>query len=146
MILLKMLPDQIMRHWSFIKDCIIASAPPVVSMDEDAMIRLQEALLLEQMQCWAAVEDLDSVTVYGTMLTKCVFDECTGVKNLLIFSVCITSTHPPTLWKDSYEILRKFAGAQGCKNILCFTTQDKIVEIAKSLGADVSWRLIQLPV
>ncbi len=146
MILLKMLPDQIMRHWSFVKDCIVASAPPGFNNDPDAMIRLQESLLLEQAQCWAAAEDLGSNTIYGTMITKCVYDECTGVKNLLIFSVCITSLHPPTLWKDSYESLRAFASAQGCKSILSFTNQDKVVEIAQSLGADVSWRLIQLSV
>ncbi len=144
--LLRLTPEQVMNHWSFIKDCIDASAPPLLKGNEVAMITIQEGLLLDQMQCWVAIESLIENGIYGTMITKAVYDECSGVKNLLIFSVCITAEHPPTLWMESYEQLKKFALSQNCHSIICFSDQQRILEISQSLGADTSWHLIQIPV
>lgn len=144
--LVKLLPEQVMRFWDQIEECIRVSLPPMLEESNENILRIQESLLVERMQCWLGVEDLLETTIYGIMTTSFCYDDCTGQKNLLIFSLTIVNAYPETLWKDSYETLRKFAAFHECKQIIAYTNLDSVAMIVRNLGGDDSWKMLKLPV
>jgi hypothetical protein len=71
-------------------------------------------------------------------------EEISGTKNMLIFSVTTYQPHNQELWTDGYKALRAYAAAKGCRKIISFSNDPRVLAIAKTLGADVGWNLIQL--
>ena len=144
--ILRLLPDQIMEHWHFIKESMEKAFPPVAHATGDVMLIIQEQFLLGDMQCWFGVESLDSAGIVAVMTTKVVYDEVTKTKNMLIFSVTSYMMHSEELWFDGYETLRAYARSKGCNKIISFSDNPQVMHIAKKLGANVEWKLIQLDI
>jgi hypothetical protein len=144
--ILRLLPDQIMEHWHFIRDSMVRSFPPIAQQSPEALLRLQEQFLLGEMDCWFGVEALNTQDIIAVMTTKVVAEEATGTKNMLIFSVTTYQLHSPDLWSDGYDTLRKYAASFGCTKIISFTNNPIVLEIARSLGADINWTLVQLAI
>lgn len=140
--LLRLTSDQVMQYWTSIKRCIEESLPPTTNNIDDALLHVQEQLLVGSMQCWAAVDSPNSPVIYGIATTKVVYDECTGDKNLLLFSVTTILEHPQTLWRDAYLALSKFAKSQGCNKLIAYSNNDIMIKIAQGLGADTEWVLL----
>jgi hypothetical protein len=135
-----------MDHWHFIKDAMEKAFPPVAQQSEEAFLAMQEQFLLGEMDCWFGVESLDSEEIIAVMTTKVVNDEVTRTRNMLIFSVTSYQVHSMNLWIDGYDTLKKYAAAKGCAKIISFSDNPRVLSIAKNLGADVEWRLIQLDI
>ena len=144
--LIRLLPDQVMDRWNFIKDCIRRGLPPAVRDDELVLVEIQSKLLVDELICWFAMESLESDIVYGVMTTGIITDPFSNTKNLLIYTIATTNAHPDNIWWDSYIPLRRYALGQGCKAILAYTNDPRVIEIAKNLGGNVDWNLIQLSV
>lgn len=144
--ILRLLPNQIMEQWAFIKDAMIRSFPPVAEATDETFLEMQEQFLLGAMDCWFAIESLDAEDIIAVMTTKIVMEEATKTKNMLIFSVTSYALHTSDLWTAGYSSLRRYAAARGCNKIISFTNNPNILKIAESLGADVEWRLVQLAV
>jgi len=111
-----------------------------------ALLEIQSQLLVEKLQCWFALADQGSDMVYGVMTTGIVRDEFSGTNNLLIYTVTVTDAHPSSLWEEAYIPLRIYAKSLLCTEIVAYSNQPRMLEIAERLGADTSWRLIQLPI
>lgn len=135
-----------MDHWHFIKDSIIRSFPPIACATEESLLAAQEAFLLGEMDCWFGVESLESQEIIAVMTTKMVREDITGTKNMLIFSVATYQLHNADLWISGYKTLKAYAKSKGCAKIISFTDNPRVVNIAESLGADVTWHFIQLEV
>lgn len=135
-----------MTHWTFIRECILRSLPPMIEGHDLALLEIQSKLLVDEMQAWFGLPKLGSSAIYGVMTTGVVQDEFSGTKNMLIYTVTITNAHPKELWQHAYGVLRKYAKSRGCNKIISYTNQMRILEIALELGADVEWHLVQLNV
>jgi hypothetical protein len=144
--ILRLLPDQIMEHWHFIKDSMERSFPPVAEATPEAFLELQQSFLLGEMDCWFAVTSIDTEDIIAVMTTKVVMEDVTKTRNMLIFSVTTYQLHSEDLWTDGYNALRKYAAGKGCNKIISFTDNPNVLRIASQLGADVNWSLIQLEV
>ena len=140
--LLKFSPTQIMENWPYIKECIALSLPPYVLASSDAMLRIQEQLLVEYLECWACVDDKLG-ELFGIVTTKIAVDDLTLTKNLLVFTITITEAHEHSVWSDGYYYLSKYATAKGCASIIAYTNQESVVALANSIKGDTSWRLLQ---
>jgi hypothetical protein len=144
--ILRLLPDQIMEHWHFIKDAIERSLPPLTTASPEAFLEMQQSFLLGEMDCWFAVTSIDSSDIIAIMTTKVVMEEVTKTKNMLIFSVTTYQPHSKDLWTDGYNALRKYAASKGCNKIISFTYNPNVLKIASQLGANIEWSLVQLEV
>ena len=142
--LLKFSPTQIMENWPYIKECIALSLPPYVLDCQDAMIRIQEQLLVEYLECWACVND-ELESLFGIVTTKIAVDDLTLTRNLLIFTITMTEEHEDNVWLEGYEYLSKYAKARNCSSIIAYTNQESVIMLARNLGGDTSWRMLQFP-
>ena len=140
--LLKFSPIQIMENWPYIKECISLSLPPYVLGSQDAMLRIQEQLLVEYLDCWACVND-ELGTLFGIMTTRVAVDDITLTKNLLIFTITLTEEHENDVWLEGYEYLSKYAESRNCTSIIAYTNQEHVIALADNLRGDTSWRMLQ---
>ena len=142
--LIQLLPEQSMEYWEYIKDCIGQSLPPHIELTDDVLISIQENILTGALQCWLAAEDiLHPLLSYGLMTTEVVTERVTGTRNLLIFTVTVTDSHPKDMWAYCLEKMRIYARNRNCDSIIAYSDNDRMIEIAKHIGADCSWTLIQ---
>lgn len=144
--ILHLLPDQIMEHWHFIKDAMERAFPPMTNATPETFLEIQEQFLLGEMDCWFGVESIDAQEIIAVMTTKVVVEDVTKTKNMLIFSVTTYMPHNADLWIYGYKALSRFAASKGCNKIISFSNDANVLRIAKGLGADVEWRLIQLEI
>ena len=135
----KLLPEQVMSYWDDIKACIEAALPPYVGSNPDAMVYIQEQLLVGNIECWAAFEEKK---LCGVMTTQITYDSVSKTKNLLIYSITIVSGHTDELWQLAAEKMRAYATAKQCSNIIAYSNNDQMIHIAEKLGADSSYRLL----
>lgn len=142
--LLKFSPQQIMENWPYIKECITVSLPPYVIESQDAMLRIQEQLLIEYLECWACIDDTNEQFL-GLVTTKIAVDDITLTRNLLIFTVTLTEEHENGIWMEGYKYLSAYAKAKNCSSIIAYTNQSNIIMLADALHGDTSWRMLQFP-
>ncbi len=144
--LIKLLPAQIMEYWEYIRECIAEALPPFVEDNSSSFLVIQEQLLIGSMQCWFITHDTVPSIIYAVVTTRTVIDDSTFTKNLLLFSVTSTEDHPVGMWEEAYSKFKLYAKSQYCNKIIAFSDNELVIRLAKSLGADINWRLIQFPV
>lgn len=133
--LVRLLPSQVSRYWTLIRDGIKLSLPPTVEGLEVDYEAILKNLLCENMSCWMAVDKQGKII--GGVLTTFLVDElCGGAKGLLIYSIFGIREVPTSLWEEGLHVLRDFALNHECKRILFYIDDDKIKSIAKRLGAE----------
>jgi hypothetical protein len=142
--LIQLLPEQVMEYWDYIKDCVTQSLPPHVKIAEETFITLQENALTGALQCWLAIEEsTHPLLAYGLMTTEVTIDKVSGSRNLLIFTVTVTDAHPKEMWSYCLEKMHLYAKNRHCDSIIAYSNNPRMIEIAKGIGADCSWNLIQ---
>ena len=135
---IQLLPDQIMNNWDDVRPFIEYALPPLAKSD-DTMVRIQENLLIGQMQCWVSMKDNKAIAL---VTTKVVVDECSITNNLLIYTIYVSSGTAESLYLEALEVLRKYAESRNCSQLIAYSNLDAVIEIAENLGADVSCRFI----
>jgi len=136
--LIKLLPEQVMQYWDDIRACIEAAMPPYVARNVDAIMYIQEQLLLGIVECWVAMDP----GVCGVMTTQIINDPVSRCRNLLIYSVAVIGDHTEELWQLAAQQMRRYATAKGCTHIIAYSNSAHMLHIAEKLGADTSYRLI----
>jgi hypothetical protein len=142
------MPDQIAKFWPQIKESIEESVPPLSWEKSDRTNNILQALLEERMQCWAAYRkygETDSEIV-GIVLTTTTGDGCSGTVNFLLYSVFGYNKTNADDWIEGFQTLGAFASALGCKQIVAYTRDAKLIELAKKFGADTSYTFISVPI
>lgn len=142
--LIRLSPDQIMRFWPDIAQCIDSALPVHLQGDSAAMLEIQSHLLTEVLQCWVAAGDHHGSRIYGIMTTRIAVDEVAGTKNLLIYSVAVIDEHPPSMWNEAKRIISIFAKARGCQGILAYSDNPQMIAVAEKIGFNSATRLLYL--
>ena len=140
--------NQILENWSDICDSIKASGPPLSDLDDGQLDEILHRMSTDNMQCWVLCtmeEDL-STTVYA-IATTTIWRELAGSNvNLLIYSLYGYRPVTNELWKDGLDTLRRFARSMGCKEIVAFTSVQRVISIVENLGGSTNTRLVRLEV
>lgn len=134
--LLKLLPDQVMRHWDEIKYCIEIAMPPHI---EHNMLRVQEQLLTGELVCWMSV--INNI-IQAIITTQVINDIVTDTTQLLVFSFTAIDSHKLSAFRDMRDIMIKYARSRGCSRIVAYTPNDSVAELAQYLGADITWSIL----
>lgn len=137
--LIKLLPEQIIKEWNVIKYAIEASTyERVFDTSEAVRNHLREALL-GVMHIWAIVQEEQFV---GIGVTRFSTDGTLGVKRLEIYSLYSYENVSMVTWATCFVALKRFAKANGCKHIIALTDQARVLEMAEKMGGDTSQRFL----
>lgn len=140
--LTKLTPEQVMEYWPQIRECIEVSLPPLVRADGESMLRVQESLLLGRLECWIASETHDLTKTLGVATTSFVTDEISQTKNLLIYTATTIASHNQEMWRRCYEIISRYARANGCANIIAYSELPEVIGLVERLGGNSNWRIL----
>jgi len=146
--LTQLLPDQISKFWPVIKYAVEEALPPTVKGEHpDKMNRILSGMLSGKLDVWASYKhQLDNVIKFeGIVVTQILFDDASGIYNLLIYAVYAYEDTSPDTWTDGYETLVKYAKVHKCVNVIAYSCVPRIIQLAKGLGADTSFTFISFP-
>lgn len=134
--LVQLTPDQIAEGWSLYEERLSLSVPNPSGRKMNLILR---SLLDGTSQLWIHGNE-------GIVLTTFHVDPITHERNLLIYALVKLEGVSMESWGAGLEDLRVFARNNGCSYIIAYTVQDKVVSLARRLGADSIWRLISVRV
>jgi hypothetical protein len=140
-VLIQLTPNQISQAWEGLKEPIRKALVPQMEITDEAMNRILQNLLQGTSQAWLLTDMVDGKAVVYAVATTCFsFEAMTGTKNLLIYSLYGYQFIPPKLWEDGLKVIMSFAKREGCFKIIAFTLVDRVVEVARQLGAQANIR------
>jgi hypothetical protein len=135
---IKLLPSQIPQLWDAIKYAAVhVNAIP----EKDIPLylnRLLASLLNDKAQCFVRMSnerELQAIAV-----TRFIKDEVTGDKSL--FWECIYSFQlvQNGQWQTDWELISKFAKDNGCKKVIIYTNNHRIIDIVSAQGLSERFR------
>lgn len=124
--------EQITQHWDELAPAIEAALPPFAYGAQDRMNNILRALLAGDMQCWTAWAVREGETtplLVAIMTTAFDFDRCSGVRNLLIYSLYSVAGIGDQVYADGIETLKKFAKTKGCHRVVALVEEPRLVEM-----------------
>lgn len=122
-------PEQISEQWDVIKEAVATVfAKNIEDKDRASNIILQN-LLSNIMQCWAVVVDnkVDAIIITAFMYTPI------GTRSLMLYAIYIYNPIDDKEWISTYEDIKKYALANGCKNIVGYVSNPKLLAILKNI-------------
>lgn len=140
-------PDQVSIYWTDIRATIQASIVPLAEATDETLNLILEAILREEMQVWAILEEVEGETnVKGVAVTYINVDVGTQTKNIVVYSLCGYSLLKEETWWDGLEGLKSFARRNGCVGIVGYTKVPRIKEIVEKLGGKAEYVFVELEV
>lgn len=135
--------NQITEWWPRVKEPIRLSLPPFAYGDPERMANILGELLKGEMNLWIDQEDdpenPGGFRSRGFLVTSLSVDNCSKVRNLLIYILYGLLDQPLSYLQPSFKALRQYAAAEGCHRIVAFTASNSVVEVARLLGMQAEW-------
>jgi hypothetical protein len=147
--IIRMRPQLISKHWPELRAQLERALPPFTYGDPARMNNMLAELLNGGMQLWVALAEREGTpgAVYvGVMATTISEDECSRVRNLLVYALAGVRFMADEIWAAGLAALRKFAAAQGCHRIVAFSDSERVVEQWQRLGGAAQYRFLTLEV
>lgn len=137
--LIKLLPDQIIKEWKVVRYAIEQSNPEQLFSTNEAIRDYLRNIIIGEMQVWAIVQDDEFVGLGVTAFSR---DRMMGVKRLEIHSLYSFRAIATKTWVTCYVTLRRFAKANNCSHIMAITDQDNVIRLAQRMGGDTSQTML----
>lgn len=145
--LTKLLPEQISRLWDIIRYAVEQSLPPVTGEHPDKMNRILSSALTGTVDVWALYTKKDDGNkLEGIGLTEILYDDVSGTKNLLIYSLYGYNRISEESYQDGIISLLKYAKSKGCLQIVAYTNSRQLVEVVNRAGGDTSYTFISFDI
>lgn len=139
--LLRILPEQVVKDWDIISKVIEKSRPPYVDSLYNELISALYSILIEESIIWGYYDSDNELR--GLIMTTTHTDIVTKSNNLLIYALWVIRPMGLQAWRESAVILKRYAKGMGYKSILAYVQVPEVVKLVKALGGDVSWTLAE---
>ena len=113
---------------------------PLAQLTNEKLTVVLEKLLSDKLTCWYGYDD---DKVHTVILTELLEEPSTKTKNLLIFTISIIDKVQPDEYVSMLETLRKYAKANRCANVYCYSSNEKLTNLFQTYGADTSYNLVK---
>lgn len=144
----RLLPEQIGPFWPLIKGALRIGLPTSVELRETVFANLEQALLVQRLQCWflldeqVEVETEKLLAIATTIITE---DTAASLRSLYMYSLAALRPVSDEAWTAGLEALAKFGRSQGCNAIVATSKEARVLEIMKAAGA-AETRLLTLEI
>ena len=140
--LTKLLPEQISKLWPIIKYAIEQSVPPATGEHPEKMNRILSSALCGKIDIWAAYTKGETNKFEAIVVTELLYDEPSGIKNLLLYSLYGYDKVSKSSWIDGLVTLAKYGKSLRCTNLVAYSSEQDIIELVKRLGGDTSFTFL----
>lgn len=130
--IVKLIPEQIVKLWDSIRLGIISAIAPIVDPTPDNMQNILCQLLKQDMQCWCIFDEDENI--YGYIVTSISIDINTDFRTLIVYSMYFYNMSTEVMWQESYKAIEKFAEVNKCTRITAYSANPRAIELAESYG------------
>jgi len=138
------MPEQVSEHWEVIKYAIEESLPPISLNSPHTLNNVLIKLMSGEMVCWMAYDS--DKKVIGFAVTTIVEDSNSETKSLLLYTIYAYENTKGIDWIEGYEALSKYALSRGCINMVGYTRNEKLINIAEKFDSDSTYRFVSFPI
>jgi len=137
MVILKLLPNQIARHWDVLSYAVAQTTVAGFEVTEEYLVDTAAKLISGQMQCWACYErdENKGLRIGAFIFTSIITDALTNTRNLLLAGVFVFDIKGIKVWQKGFSTLKEFGKVNDCRNIVFYTNIPDLVKLAKTFGA-----------
>ena len=141
--LIKLTPEQVSMYWPAIEEGIKKSLSTRTMWTQQGVKNMLIGLMTGQIDCRFLIS---SDIIYGFVITRVIEDPITGDKNLLIYSLYSSNRIPQEIWLEGAKELREDAYARGCTKVVAYSSEPRVLEMAKKLGFKDTTRYLEYEV
>ncbi len=134
--------DHVTKVWPYIADTVSRALPPSTYASPYKVNNIVAALMRGDMQCW--LYSHDGKEIGAVALTTVTEDECTGIRNLLIYCMAGYDKIERHAWLEGINRLREFAKSQGCYQITGYTKSARVKRVVDMVGGNTDYRFISI--
>ena len=140
--IIELLPAQVPSFWEAIKLATIW-ADEIEEKDRQVYLNgLLHSLLNNKSQCFVRLND--ERKLQSLLLTKIIINKINGDKSLYVHGLYSWEKIEEKEWQEGFDLVRKFAEQQQCKNISGETRIPKLGQFAKEVGGREKSRMFVL--
>jgi hypothetical protein len=145
LLLIKMYPEQIGRHWGDLKPAIEIALPKVSMATMDRMNKVFQALLCGQMDMYLVCED-ESRKIRG-LITSAIFQTIDmAEKQLLIYTIYAFGQATFDELREAWMLVKDLAKGNDCTSIVGYTAKENVLKLVKGLGAETDLTFVRMEV
>lgn len=142
--LIRLLPEQVNENWEVIAPLISLGQDPEVGQSRQGMVNVLRAILMEQLVCWAYVEDKKFIFLLCTQIRT---DKVTLDRQLLIFSFTSIREVSNRILKRTFAILTKYARSNDCRTIIGYVDNEQLTNLyVREFNANADYKFVEVPV
>lgn len=138
--LVKTMPSVVSRSWTLLREVIRRNSMPLAKLDNEKLDEIFQKLLSDRLTCWYGC---DEDKIHTVILTELLEEPSTKTKNMLIFTISIIDKVQPDEYVSMLETLRRYAKANNCVNVFCYSANPKLTKMFETYGADTSYNLVK---
>lgn len=142
--LVRLLPEQILKQWDILAPTLEATLPPV---ERTRMAAVLKSLLSGRLVMWLALTTPNGKDseVAAMVVTSLVQSACGEGCDLLIYALYGWDRIEPEMWTGGLSTLQQYARGLKCDRIIAFTNVERVKQVVNQLGGDTSWSLLTFP-
>lgn len=137
--LIRLTSEQVAHYSHEVKETIKVSLPPNEEYDERTGALILRQVYQEQTQIWGIFQDGD---LDGMVITTFVVEPVTMGRSLMIVALSSFNKLKPETYQRILIELNGFCKKKACSKLTAYSRVPYIIKMAKSLGADTSYKLL----
>ena len=139
--LVKLLPEQVPKHWEIISRSVVEAYPPFVKLTEDTLNNNLKSLLIGTLECWIICTDEGKPI--GILLTAFNDDFCSGTKSLILYTLWTIGGTTKKIWLDGWNTMKKYAKGRGCDLVISYSNSPPIIKMAELTGGEAKMTFLR---
>jgi hypothetical protein len=130
--------EQVKESWDFIyEEGIFPSLPPVMTNMFGIRENIYKSIMNDVLHVWVYKRPNEDILCVVTTIVQ--IDFCSGLKNLLIYTIKSFNEISKKDYEVGFTHLRAFAKKLGCIGITGYTTIDHVKNLVKGLGGNFEY-------
>ena len=143
--LIRLLPEQVLKGWDLIRPMITATLPPSLRVNTGGMANILQSILMEQAQFWVSYRREGDGKPVFILLTSIMQDPVSGARYLLIYSMYGLVDLTPEDYISGLETIKDFAASEKCNEVIAYIEDDRFVHLLeRMLGATKVSNIVRL--
>jgi len=143
--LVRMFPEQIVKHWDIISHAIRESVPEIPGETPEKMNNILSGMLMETWECWFNANDKTG-KFNGIVVTTVLYDNITETKSLLFYTMYGFGIVDMKGWMKGFKTLIKYARHKGCVRIVAYADIDFSLKFIERVKGSSKYKFLCIPV
>ena len=132
--LIKLLPQQLVKFWDMIRLAIAETFMPRNSCTNEHLQYILSQLLSGKMQCWIGFKGTAKERAFiGFLITRIAVEPAIGERVLCLDHIYAFQGVPEELFLQGFSVLEEYAKKNDCKTITGMTDNDRVLKLASRM-------------